>query len=189
MQPLRCRETLHKPMIDERYLLILALLTQSAYADTLTDQAQSLFDQDKASEAYQLLEPVEAARSGDVAFDLLFGVVAIDAGKPTRGVFALEPVLAMEPNNARARAEIARAYLALGETKTARAEFETVQKKVCRPKFRPQSIAIWRRSNDWITRRKRPYVAILKARSVTTATSMSGRIKAPLPSLVLAACR
>lgn len=110
-------------------VLISLVSAQLGYADTLTDQARILLDQGKAAEAYQLLEPVETARSGDVAFDLLFGVTAIDAGKLTRGVFALERVLAMEPNNALARAEIARAYLALGETKTARAEFETVQKQ------------------------------------------------------------
>jgi hypothetical protein len=42
-------------------------------------------------------------------------------------VFALERVLALQPNNHVARAEIARAYLALGERDAARREFETVR--------------------------------------------------------------
>lgn len=108
---------------------MLALLSQLAMADELGDRAKALIDQGKAKEAFALLEPVEGARAGDPVFDLLFGIAAIDAGQNTRGVFALERVLALQPNNARARAEIARAYLALGETKAAREEFETVQKQ------------------------------------------------------------
>ena len=105
------------------------LLSPLAIADALTDQAKGLLDQGKAKEAYQMLEPIEGERAGDPGYDLLFGIAAVDIGQNTRGVFALERVLAVQPNNARARAEIARAYLALGETKTARTEFETVQKQ------------------------------------------------------------
>ena len=76
-----------------------------------------------------MLDAVEGARAGEVDFDLLFGIAALDAGQNTRSVFALERVLAVQPNNARARAEIARAYLALGETATAKQEFESVQKQ------------------------------------------------------------
>lgn len=109
--------------------LMLALLSPLAAADELGDRARVLIDQGKGAEAFVLLEPVESVQAGDPAFDLLFGIAAVDAGQNTRGVFALERVLALQPNNARARAEIARAYLALGETKTAREEFETVQKQ------------------------------------------------------------
>ncbi|MBK8743840.1 surface lipoprotein assembly modifier [Propionivibrio sp.] len=110
-------------------VLLLSALSQVAAADALTDQAQALLDQNKAKEAYSLLEPQESQRAGEVNFDLLFGIAAIDVGQNTRGVFALERVLALQPNNARARAEIARAYLALGETDTAKHEFESVQKQ------------------------------------------------------------
>lgn len=120
-------------MFKNNYLkagaVVLALLSPPVIADELTDQAQALVNQGKPGEAFRLLEPVEAARAGNVDFDLLFGVAAVDAGQNTRAVFALERVLAVQPNNARARAEIARAYLALGETDAARQEFETVQKQ------------------------------------------------------------
>lgn len=109
--------------------MLLSLLPLMASADELTDRAQVLLDQGKAGEAFQLLDPVEGARAGDARFDLLLGIAALDSGQTTRAVFALERVLAVEPNNARARAEIARAYLALGETDSARHEFETVQKQ------------------------------------------------------------
>lgn len=110
-------------------VVLLSLLPQLVSADELTDRAKALLDQGKGGEAFRLLDPVEAARAGDVNFDLLFGIAALDAGQNTRSVFALERVLIVQPNNARARAEIARAYLALGETVTARQEFESVQKQ------------------------------------------------------------
>lgn len=108
-------------------VLLLSAVAQTTLADSLTDQAQALLDQGKAKDAFNLLEPLESQRAGDENFDLLFGIAAIDAGQNTRGVFALERVLALHPDNARARAEIARAYLALGETDAAKQEFESVQ--------------------------------------------------------------
>ncbi len=101
----------------------------SVLADQLTDEAMALLNANKNSAAYALLEPQESARAGDAGYDFLLGLAALEVGQNTRAVFALERVLAMEPNNVRARAEIARAYLALGEVETARQEFETVQKQ------------------------------------------------------------
>ncbi|MBI2308949.1 MAG: DUF560 domain-containing protein [Rhodocyclales bacterium] len=100
-----------------------------ALADELTDRAGALLNAGKGAEAYQLLEPAESARAGEPLFDFLLGRAALEAGQNTRAVFALERVLAIEPNNVRARAEIARAYLALGETQTAQQEFATVKRQ------------------------------------------------------------
>jgi len=97
-----------------------------AHADALTDQAKTLLAQSKWQEAYELLAAQEPERAGDVDFDLMLGVAALESGKNTNAVFALERVLAVQPNNHQARAEIARAYFALGEVKTARKEFEFV---------------------------------------------------------------
>jgi outer membrane protein len=108
--------------------LFFALQTPLAQADALTDQARSLLDAGKPTQAFALLESQESARAGEPYFDFLLGLAALDVGQNTRAVFALERVLAVEPNHVRARAEIARAYLALGEADTARKEFETVQK-------------------------------------------------------------
>lgn len=101
----------------------------SVLADQLTDEAGALLNAGKGSAAYTLLEPQESARAGDTGYDFLLGLAALEVGQNTRAVFALERVLAMEPNHVRARAEIARAYLALGEVETARQEFETVQRQ------------------------------------------------------------
>lgn len=101
----------------------------AAGADSATDEARTLLDAGRAKAAYELLEPLESAKAGEPRFDFLLGLAALEIGHNTRAVFALERVLAMEPGNVRARAEIARAYLALGEAETARQEFETVQKQ------------------------------------------------------------
>lgn len=109
-------------------LLVLALQSPGVQADALTDQAKGLLDAGKSAQAFALLDAQESERAGEPLFDFLIGLAALDVGQNTRAVFALERVLAVEPNNVRARAEIARAYLALGEADTARKEFETVQK-------------------------------------------------------------
>ena len=112
-------------------LLLMLFIFQAGpvRADALTDQATSLLDAGKGAEAYRLLEPQEAERAGDPLFDFLFGLAALESGENTRAVFALERVLAIQPDNVRARAEIARAYLALGETETALQEFQTVKRQ------------------------------------------------------------
>lgn len=107
----------------------LSLQSSAVFADELTDKAKALLESGKGAEAYQLLEPAEVTRAGDRDYDFLLGMAALESGQNTRAVFALERVLAMDPNNVRARAEIARAYLALGETKTAAQEFETVKRQ------------------------------------------------------------
>jgi hypothetical protein len=107
--------------------LLLAAASGAAFGDELTDGAKRLLEQRRAKEAYELLLPQESARAGDIEFDYLLGIAANDAGEHERAVFALERVLALQPQNHLARAEIARAYLALGEREAARREFETVR--------------------------------------------------------------
>jgi hypothetical protein len=119
----------HYPKFSLRPIALVlgVLLASSAHADATTDQAKAFLAAGKPAAAFELLLPLEALRAGEVEFDLLLGIAALDAGHNTSAVFALERVLAVEPNNARARAEIARAYLALGETQAAKQQFETVK--------------------------------------------------------------
>ena len=111
------------------FVFSLAACASSALADALTDRAQRLLAQKQAKQAYDLLLPQEGARAGDPEFDYLLGVAALDSGNLERAVFALERVLAVQPNNHPARAEIARAYLEMGERDTARREFESVRRQ------------------------------------------------------------
>ena len=63
---------------------------------------------------------------GDVHFDFLYGVAAINVGRVPEGLLALERHLSAVPANDRARLELARGYFLLGEYTRARAEFEFV---------------------------------------------------------------
>ncbi|MDX8385278.1 MAG: tetratricopeptide repeat protein, partial [Gallionella sp.] len=89
--------------------------------------ATKLLNEAKFGEAYALLVPYQSKLAGDSEFDYLLGIAALDIGKPNEAIFALERVLAVSPNHLQARAEIARAYLAVGEIAASKQEFETVQ--------------------------------------------------------------
>lgn len=95
-----------------------------AEADALVRQALSLTKQGGAKEAFAMLAAQEVSRAGDPDFDTVLGIAANEIGEYTRAIFALERVLAVQPGNARARAELGRALFAVGDTKAARALFE-----------------------------------------------------------------
>lgn len=90
--------------------------------------ADALISSGKPGEAYDLLEPLEFERSGEVRFDYLIGIAALDSGKPDKATLAFERVLAVDPNFAGARLDMARAYYQLGDLARARSEFEIVLK-------------------------------------------------------------
>ena len=96
-------------------------------------QAQELLNNRQAGAAYQLLAEHEDELAGDPKFDYLLGIAALDSGHVQHAVFALERVLAVEPDNALARAEIARAYFELAEYQTARTEFDHVKQSPATP--------------------------------------------------------
>src|SRR5581483_7557710 len=98
-------------------------------ADEVLLQAKRYLDSGDAQSAYSLLIPLQSERAGDPDYDFLLGSAALELGKNTEAVFALERVLAVRPDSAPARAAIARAYFNLKETDTAKREFEYVQKE------------------------------------------------------------
>lgn len=100
-------------------------LEKKLSSQTLMDAAAFIRRND-FNAAYQLLEPLEADRAGDVEYDYLFGVAGVESGNLTRGAFALERVLAINPNHKDARAEMAKAHYLLGEKDAAKAEFNNV---------------------------------------------------------------
>lgn len=93
------------------------------------EQAATLLQAGKAKEAYELLAPHETENAGNPEFDYLLGLSAVDSGNAVLGIFALERVLAVEPNHAGARAAIARAHYMLGENESARLEFQNILKQ------------------------------------------------------------
>jgi tetratricopeptide (TPR) repeat protein len=104
----------------------LASMSLSAFADETLTTASELLKQRNYKNAYELLEPLESERAGDLDYDYMLGVAAIEHGQISRGVFALERVLAQQPNNQNARAMIAKGYFRGGETENAKAEFQNI---------------------------------------------------------------
>ena len=77
-------------------------------------------------QVYDLALPQLDVAEGDPEFDLYYGVAAVDSGHVNEGVFALERVLLVQPDNLRARLELARAYFLLREDSRAQQEFAEV---------------------------------------------------------------
>lgn len=97
--------------------------------EKLLSDADALIKSGKPADAYILLEPMEFERSGEVRFDYLLGIAALDSGKPDKATLAFERVLAVDPNFAGARLDMARAYYQLGDLQRAETEFNAVLKQ------------------------------------------------------------
>lgn len=105
--------------------LVLALAGGLALAHAAPAMAQQRGAAEAEAE-WQALAPQEATRAGDPQFDYQLGIAALDAGRYGEAIIALQRVLAVQPANAAARAELARAYALAGDIDTARAQFATV---------------------------------------------------------------
>src|SRR4051812_47803510 len=90
--------------------------------DAQLEQAHAMLKEGKAAQAYALLEPQEFNRAGEIDYDTLLGIAALDGGKPDKATLAFERVLALDPNSAGVRLDMARAYFALGDYPRAKAE-------------------------------------------------------------------
>ena len=106
------------------FLLLCSVAVFAADADL--QKAQELMNQGRPRDAFALLEPLEDARAGEPEFDYLLGISALDSGKPDRATLAFERVLAVNPNFAGARLDMARALFQLGDLPRAKTEFEAV---------------------------------------------------------------
>ena len=103
--------------------VLTALAAGLAMPFALPAMAQSAGNADAQ---YRVLAPQEAQRAGDPAYDYALAIAAIDDGHYGAAIIALQRVLAVQPDNAAARAELARAYAMAGDIDTAREEFATV---------------------------------------------------------------
>ena len=79
-----------------------------------------------SGQAYELALEMLEQWEGEPAFDLQYGVAAVDTGFFSEGIFALERVIANQPDNDYGRLELARAYFAAQEDERAKVEFERV---------------------------------------------------------------
>ena len=98
-----------------------ALAPVLAQTSGVVQQAQTLISQSQWQQAFKLLEPSEVQLAGDPAFDMAMGIAANGAEQYMRAILALERVLAVQPENAQAHAQLGRALFAVGDTVGARA--------------------------------------------------------------------
>ncbi len=118
--------------MSRRFAILTFVLTTAGQApvfattDSLVKDAISLDHEGKPDAAYALLSSHLAERATDIDFNYALGLAALDSKHIADAILAFQRVLAVNPNNAEARAEIARAYALSGDIDTARAQFDTV---------------------------------------------------------------
>lgn len=89
----------------------------------LLSEAESLLADGHSQQAYELLQPHEAAYAGHVLYDYLLGIAALDSGQSSEAIFSLRRALSVEPGFSGARMELARAYFESGNRDLARPLF------------------------------------------------------------------
>ena len=95
-------------------------------AEIVIARAKLLLDSGKADQAWRELNQSSTTFAGNPNFDYLLGIAALDSGRFAPAVLALERVVAQQPDNLQARAELGRALFALREFDAAKKELETV---------------------------------------------------------------
>ncbi len=97
-------------------------LSTTVVADGVA-QLKALVDSGNYQKAYELALSQLEAFEGDPAFDLQYATAAIDTGHVSEGLFALERVLLLQPDNQLARLEQARGYYLLAQFERSRQLF------------------------------------------------------------------
>jgi outer membrane protein len=100
-------------------LSLLAAASAWALPAQVQDQASELLLKNKAQDALNLIAPFEDEYGSQFAFALLAGMACADIGQIDRGIIYLQRALALQPGDAIARAELARAYVLSGESASA----------------------------------------------------------------------
>jgi len=118
--------------------LLLMMALPVFAADEVLTRAKQQLDNGDSQGAYNALSPLQSDRAGDPEYDLLLGRAALNLGRNTEAVFALERVLAVQPNNSPARALIARAYFNLKELETSKREIDIVKRQEIPPEVSQQ---------------------------------------------------
>jgi tetratricopeptide (TPR) repeat protein len=111
-------------MVTAPALWCALLLAPGAIANpALLREAQQLLAANNPKQAYMILVAQQDKLAGNVDFDYLLGVAALDSGKIDDAIIAFERVLQVDPKNAGARMDLARAYFNAGSMDLAQANF------------------------------------------------------------------
>ena len=140
---------------------VTALSLVSTFAIAAPDvlsRAQRELAAGNPKQAYMMLIAEQDKFGGDVEFDYLLGVAALDSGKVDDAIIAFERVLAKNPKNAGAQLDLGRAYFTAGSFDLAEATFLVLR----RSNPPPNAMRAINRYLDAINARKKK-----SARSIT----------------------
>ena len=85
--------------------------------------AEAQLAAENTESAYASLSTAESRLAGNVVFDYLLGIAALDTGRTSEAIFALRRAISTEPGFSGARMELARAYFEAGNPELARPLF------------------------------------------------------------------
>ena len=104
--------------------LAAALFSTGALADPQAlERARTFLSTGNPKAAYDELMRLEKQLTGQLEYDYLLGVAALDTGRNDEAIIAFERVLAVNPNHAGAQMDLSRAYYAAGSYDLAEAGF------------------------------------------------------------------
>ncbi len=104
-------------------LVLSAGITPALANPEALERARQLLNQSNPKQAYMELIKLEGRLAGNIDYDYLLGVAALDSGKLDDAVIAFERVLAVNPNHLGAQMDLARTYFAAGSYDLAEASF------------------------------------------------------------------
>lgn len=111
--------------ISALIFLALAVPVSPAFANPeVIENARRLLNQGNPKQAYVDLIKHEAELAGNLDYDYLLGVAALDSGKLDDAIIAFERVLAINANHAGAQMDLARTYFMAGSYDLAEAAFK-----------------------------------------------------------------
>ncbi len=122
----RWRGSIKRSLLGTCLALLAAPLAWADVDLATLDKAEAMLKAGHSEEAYRLLEPLELSGAGDEVYDYLLGSAALDSNRPSKASFVFERILAVSPHYGGVRADMGRAYVALGDYGRAKIEFESV---------------------------------------------------------------
>lgn len=90
------------------------------------EQLNQLVAANRYQEAYDLAVRIQDDHEGEPEYDFLFGLAALETGKPNEAVFALERITYTYPDQMRVKLELARAFYQLNNFQASRQLFTEV---------------------------------------------------------------
>lgn len=121
------RKTISRTCLTSVLAFVLLHAAAAAADPKVIQSAQRHLANGNPKQAYVELVAIQDKMAGNIEFDYLLGVAALDSGKLDEAIIAFERVLAVNPKHAGAQLDLARAYYTAGAFDLAEATFENLK--------------------------------------------------------------